>query len=229
MLPLDQAQVLWDYLCLHQSIVPTDCIIGFGCYNLDIPRRAAELYHRGYAPRILFTGALGRNTRLMWQDSEAVRFARIAMDCGVPEEAILIEDRATNTAENIQFARELLEQKGISVQSILGVHKPYMERRIAAAWPVYWPQMPFRVTSFQQTMEEYLAAIGRHGRTPEATIHMLAGDFQRMTVYAQKGYQIPQEIPESVQDAFDALVEMGYTDQLVKYAGFYGKQKPVPQ
>lgn len=216
MLPLAQAQILWDYLCLHQEPERADCIIGFGCYNQDVPRRAAELYHQGYAPWVMFTGALGRNTRNMWQDSEAGRFARIAMECGVPEDAILIEDRATNTAENIRFARELLQQRGIEVHAILGVHKPYMERRIYAAWPVYWPGMPFRVTSWQQTLEEYLSTVTCHDRTPEATIHMLAGDFQRMSIYAQKGYQIPQEIPEKVQKAFEELVAMGYTDQLVR-------------
>ena len=45
---------------------------------------------------------------------------------------------------------------------------------------------------------------------------MLVGDFQRMDLYAKKGYQIPQEIPDTVWSAFYALVEMGYTAQLAK-------------
>ena len=59
---LAYAQVLWDYLCLHQPPKKADCIVGFGCYNEDIPRRAAQLYRDGFAPWVLFTGGLGRNT-----------------------------------------------------------------------------------------------------------------------------------------------------------------------
>ena len=133
------AQVLWDYLCMNQPPKKADCIVGFGCYNEDIPRRAAQLYRDGFAPWVLFTGGLGRNTAQMWTESEAQRFGRIALSEGVPENALLLETESTNTAENIAFTRDLLAQKGIAVSSILGVHKPYMERRLWAAFPVYWP------------------------------------------------------------------------------------------
>ena len=99
--------------------------------------------------------------------------------------------------------------------SILGVHKPYMERRIAAAFPVYWPEMEFRVTSYQQSMEQYMTAAAARGRSQQETIDMLVGDLQRMTRYAELGYQIPQEIPDSVQSAAQALISMGYTSQMI--------------
>lgn len=210
------AQVLWDYLCLHTPPKKADCIVGFGCYNEDIPRRAAQLYQDGFAPWVLFTGGLGRNTAQMWTESEAERFGRIALAEGVPKNALLLETESTNTAENIAYTRDLLTQKGIAVSSILGVHKPYMERRIYAAWKNYWPEMPFEVTSYQQNMAEYLETNAARGRSCHATVEMLVGDFQRMDLYAKKGYQIPQEIPDTVWSAFYALVEMGYTAQLAK-------------
>lgn len=210
------AQVLWDYLCMHQTPEKADCIVGFGCYNEDIPRRCAQLYRDGFAPYVLFTGGLGRNTAEMWTESEAERFGAIALGEGVPESALLLETGSTNTAENISFTRQLLEERQIPVSSILGVHKPYMERRIYAAWKNYWPQMPFSVTSYPQTMAAYLEANAARGRSKTATVEMLVGDFQRMDLYAKKGYQIPQEIPQSTWDAFEALVSMGYTGQLAK-------------
>ncbi len=210
------AQVLWDYLCLHTPPKKADCIVGFGCYNEDIPRRAAQLYQDGFAPWVLFTGGLGRNTAQMWTEREAERFGRIALAEGVPKNALLLETESTNTAENIAYTRDLLTQKGIAVSSILGVHKPYMERRIYAAWKNYWPEMPFEVTSYQQNMAEYLETNAARGRSSRATVEMLVGDFQRMDLYAKKGYQIPQEIPDTVWSAFYALVEMGYTAQLAK-------------
>ena len=210
------AQILWDYMCMNQPPKKADCIVGFGCYNEDIPIRCAQLYREGFAPWVLFTGGLGRNTANMWTESEAERFGRIALEAGVPMEALLLETKSTNTAENIAFTRNLLEEKGLHITSILGVHKPYMERRIYAAWKNYWPQMPFSVTSYQQTMEEYLTANEPRGRSIHDTLEMIAGDFQRIELYAQNGYQIPQEIPEPVWEAFRGLTALGYTGQLAK-------------
>ena len=82
------------------------------------------------APKVLFTGGLGRNTEGLLPEPEAVRFAKVAMECGVPAEDILIEDKSTNTKENIEFIRELLGKEHIPTNHILGVHQPFMERRI---------------------------------------------------------------------------------------------------
>lgn len=208
--------ILWDYLRLDQTPGEADCIIGFGCYNEDVARRAAELYRQGLAPLVLFTGGLGRNTRAMWTESEAERFARIARAEGVPESAILMENRSTNSGENLIFSREILTERGLLHPRIIGVQKPYMERRLAAAFPIYWPEAEITVTSWQQTYEQYITGLSRWGRTEEDTIHMLAGDFQRILVYPDLGYQVPQCVPEEAMAAFHTLVEMGYTRQLIK-------------
>ena len=86
---LQPLQVIWDYLELRQPLEKADCIVGFGNFNDEIARRAAELYHQGYAPKVLFTGGLGRNTQGLFPEPEAVRFAKVAMECGVPEEDII--------------------------------------------------------------------------------------------------------------------------------------------
>ena len=213
---LEPLQVIWDYLCLHQAPQKADVIVGFGNFNEDIPRRAAELYLQGYAPKILFTGGLGRNTVGLLPESEAARFARVAMSCGVPEEAIIKEDKSTNTAENIHFTKALLEELNVPHDHILGVHQPFMERRITAAMGVYWPELNFSVTSPQVTIPQYLEAAKVQGITENASISVIVGDFQRMKLYADKGWQIPQEIPQSAWEAFDRLVELGYDKQLAK-------------
>ena len=213
---LEPLQVLWDYLRLGTAPEKADCIVGFGNFNTDIALRAAELYHQGYAPRILFTGGLGRNTEGLLPEPEAVRFARVAVEAGVPPQDILMEDRSTNTAENILFTRQLLASKGLPHGRILGVHQPFMERRIAAAMGVYWPQTHFMVTSPQVTIPAYLARAREQGVTEEASISVIVGDFQRMELYAQKGYQLPQHIPEEAWQAFHRLVSLGYDKQLAK-------------
>ena len=213
---LEPLQVIWDYLCLHQAPQKADVIVGFGNFNEDIPRRAAELYLQGYAPKILFAGGLGRNTVGLLPESEAARFARVAMSCGVPEEAIIKEDKSTNTAENIHFTKALLEELNVPHDHILGVHQPFMERRITAAMGVYWPEQSFSVTSPQVTIPQYLEAAKAQGITENASISVIVGDFQRMKLYADKGWQLPQEIPQAAWDAFDRLVALGYDKQLAK-------------
>lgn len=213
---LPPLQILWDYLGMHQTPEKADVIVGFGNFNDNIARRAAELYLQGYAPKILFSGGLGRNTKNLLPEPEADRFARVAMDCGVPEADILREDKSTNTKENILFTREMLEKLGLKHDRILGVHQPFMERRICAAMGVYWPEQCFRVTSPQVTIPEYLREAERQGMTREGSISVIVGDFQRMDLYAKLGYQLPQEIPEAAWEAFRQLVDMGYDKQLAK-------------
>ncbi len=213
---LPPLQVLWDYLSLHLEPQKADLIVGFGCYDDNIPRRAAQLYLQGYAPKILFTGGLGRNTTGLFTEPEAQRFAEIALACGVPKGDILVEDKSTNTKENIHFTRDLLEAASVPHGTILGVHKPYMERRIKAAMGVYWPEQPFSVTSPQLTLEEALKDSFRQGMEEKETISTIVGDFQRIEVYAQKGYQLPQFIPEEAWRAYHQLIQMGFTSQLVK-------------
>ena len=209
-------QVIWDYLGMHQNLQKADCIVGFGNFNTDIARRAAELYHQGYAPKILFTGGLGRNTEGLLPEPEAMRFAKVAMACGVPEEDIILEDKSRNTKENIEFTRALLEELAISHDHILGVHQPFMERRIVAAMGVYWPEQSFSVTSPQVTIPEYLTRAREQGITENASVSVIVGDFQRIELYAQLGYQLPQYIPEDAWEAYHTLVAMGYDKQLAK-------------
>ena len=213
---LEPLQTVWDYLGMHQTPEQADVIVGFGNFNTNIARRAAELYRQGLAPVVLFTGGLGRNTEGLLPEPEAVRFARVAMECGVPEKAILLEPESTNTAENILFTRRLLEARGIPHKRILGVHQPFMERRITAAMGVYWPEQAFRVTSPQVSISDYLEDAKKQGVTENAAVSVIVGDFQRMDLYAKKGYQTPQYIPPEAWEAFHALVAMGFDKQLAK-------------
>lgn len=207
-------KVLWDYMHLDMQPQKADCIVGFGNYNDQIALRAAELYRQGYSGRVLFTGGLGRNTAQLWSKSEAEHFAETAIRAGVPPKAVIIENQSANTGENILFTRRRLSELGIPVRRILGVHQPFMERRIYAALKVHWPEVEAVITSPQVTIEEYLAHSVRQGVTEKAAIDVIVGDFQRIDVYAKRGFQAPQQIPEAAWQAFREMVQLGYDGQL---------------
>ncbi|MBQ7230369.1 MAG: YdcF family protein [Oscillospiraceae bacterium] len=213
---MENIQILWDFMHMHQSPEKADVIVGFGCYDEDIPRRCAELWHQGFAPWVCFSGGLGRNTSSLWSKSEAERFAAIAMAAGVPGDRILLEDKSTNSAENLLFTPKVLAEAGIKAETIIAVHKPYMEKRLWAAMQVYWPDVNAVYTSPNVTVEEHIAHAEAVGMTRKGVIETLVGDVQRMELYAKKGYQVPVQIPAEVRAAFDALVAQGYTGQLAK-------------
>ncbi len=213
---LRDAQVLWDYMCLDMTPAPADVLVGFGCYDETVPLRVVELWKQGLAPWVVFTGGLGRNTSGLFRVSEAERFAAIAVKAGLPESAILLETRSANSAENFLFTKALLEGRNIPTHKILAVHKPYMERRVYAAAAVYWPQAEFILASPRVTIPEHIRAAQAVGMTEKGVLDTLVGDVQRMELYAQKGYQIPQEVPGPVRAAYERLVEAGYTSQLTR-------------
>lgn len=209
---LVQARKLWDYHHLYHVPAPADCILVLGSLDLRVANRGAELYLGGMAPYIVFAGGLGNITKGMWKEPEADLFARIALDMGVPAEAIFIENRSTNTGENILFTQRLLEDKGLHPQKFLLVQKPYMERRSYATFKKRWPDKELLVTSPQIEFEDY--------PTPEMpmkqVIDLMVGDLQRIRIYPEKGFQIPQEIPDDVWQAYEKLVGWGFTGYLVK-------------
>ena len=213
---MENVQILWDFMHMGQSLEEADVIVGFGCYDEDIPRRCAELFHKGFASFVCFSGGLGRNTSGIWSKSEAERFAAIAMAEGVPEECIILENKSTNSAENLLFTPKILAEMGVKAEKIIAVHKPYMERRLWAAMQVYWPQVRAVYTSPQVSVEEHIAHAEKIGMTRKGVIETIVGDVQRMELYAEKGYQRAVEIPAEVRAAFDALVAEGYTGQLAK-------------
>ncbi|MEJ7830229.1 MAG: hypothetical protein WKF91_18615 [Segetibacter sp.] len=43
----------------------------------------------------------------------------------------------------------------------------------------------------------------------------MVGDLQRIKVYAEKGFQIYQEMPVEVWQAYERLVEVGFNKQLI--------------
>ena len=213
---MENVQILWDFMHMGQQPERADVIVGFGCYDEDIPKRCAELYHAGFAPYVCFSGGLGRNTDKLWSKSEAERFAAIAISNGVPEDRIILENRSTNSAENLLFTPKVLAEAGVKAEKIIAVHKPYMEKRLWAAMQVYWPGVEVVYTSPKVTVEEHIAHAEQVGMTRRGVIETIVGDVQRMELYAEKGYQVPVEIPAAVRVAFNALVEQGYTGQLAR-------------
>jgi uncharacterized SAM-binding protein YcdF (DUF218 family) len=206
------AQILWEYHHVNHILEKSDCILVLGSHDLRVAERGAELYLEGWAPLLVFSGGLGRLTQEIWSEAEADKFASIALAKGVPQEGILIENKSTNTGENILFTQQLFKEKAIDPQTFIVVQKPYMERRSYATFKRHWPNKKLLVTSPQITLNNYPNA----EISLEEVVHIMVGDLQRIKVYPEKGFQIFQEIPDEVWSAYEKLVELGYNSHLVE-------------
>ncbi|WP_189271882.1 YdcF family protein [Kitasatospora griseola] len=196
---------------MHHDLRPCSVAVGLGSHDLGVADTAADLYHRGLAPLIVFTGATSSTTRALMPRGEAVHYKERALELGVPDSAILVEPRARNTGENIRFARALLEEAGANVSSVLLVSKPYEERRAYATARKLWPEADVVSASAPQTFQEYLSSIGDDRKV----IDMLVGALQRLAVYPQYGFMVSQPIPDVVLNAYRRLVGSGYTSRLI--------------
>ncbi|MEK1890063.1 MAG: YdcF family protein [Phyllobacterium sp.] len=204
---LRAARTLWEYHLIYEPLSEADLIIGFGSYDLRVADHCAELFQKGLAPRILFTGKSGNWTGNLYESSEAEAFAARAMKLGIPEASILIEPRATNIGENIRFSRAMA---GDDIQRVVMVTKPQTQRRVRATAASQWPEIETLVTAPPTRFEDQPT----EAYPLENLINELVGDLHRMRIYPPKGYQIAQSIPASVADAFDFLVRKGYHHHL---------------
>jgi uncharacterized SAM-binding protein YcdF (DUF218 family) len=205
------ARLIWDYHHVRHTLAPADAIIVLGSHDTRVAERGAEVFRAGGAPLIVFSGNLGALTSEIWARPEAEIFAEVAEAKGVPRERMLLEARATNTAENVAFSRARLAERGIHPRRVIAVQKPYMERRTLATFQQEWPEVEVLVTSPQIGFDDYPNAdISR-----DDVIHIMLGDLQRLIVYAQRGWSAPQEMPAEVSAAFERLVAAGYTRRLL--------------
>ena len=211
---LKNIQILWDYNNLNHKIEKSDCIVVLGSHDTRVAERGAELFLDKYAPYILFSGNIGRLTYGIFDEPEADKFAKIAIEMGVPENRIIIENKSTNTGENLLFSYKLLKKANIPTKNIILVQKPYMQRRAYCTFKKQWPDKKSKVfvTSFQISLEEY----PNEKISLENAINIIVGDTQRIMLYPKKGFAIPQKIPKKVLESFKYLVKKGFTKHLIK-------------
>ncbi|CCH52946.1 protein of unknown function DUF218 [Fibrisoma limi BUZ 3] len=208
------AQMLWDYHHMNHALQKADAILVLCSHDTRVAERGARLFLDGWAPLLIFSGGLGVITRSMWTEPEADLFARIAVEMGVPQAHILIENQSANTGQNVLFTKELLAEKGLDPETFIVVQKPYMERRSYATFRKVWPEKPVIVTSPQDSFDVYLSRYTNPELSPDDVISIMVGDLQRIRLYPERGFQIPQDIPDEVWDAYQELVNAGYNRHL---------------
>jgi hypothetical protein len=205
------AQLLWDFHQMHHEPRPCSVAIGLGSHDLGVADATVDLYRRGMAPLIVFTGATSRTTKERMPRGEAEHYRARALELGVPESVVLVEPKARNTAENIRFSRAILEAADIDVSSIMLVSKNYEERRAYATARREWPGIEVVSASTQITFEQYVDSI----QDARLVIDMLVGALQRLLIYPARGFMVSLPVPDDVTEAYERLCRAGFISRLV--------------
>lgn len=206
------AIVLWNYHNISKKLssVNNSIIIGFGSYDLRVAEHCAMLFNLGTNNRIIFTGKNGNWTTDLWgQDCiEAELFAR-HVEALAPKENIILEREARNLGENILFSKKIIDTLGLKFESIILVTKPNTTRRAYATTLALCPELEsnLHISSPDYDLDNISTVISENNIISE-----LVGDIERIIAYPQKGFQISQEVPAEVINAYLRLKKHGYTE-----------------
>jgi uncharacterized SAM-binding protein YcdF (DUF218 family) len=170
------------YLDVHTGPAPADLAFVFGTRLPDPVPLALALYRQGLAPLIVLTGGPNRLTGVV--EAHAHRDALAA--AGVAERDMLVEDRSTNTLENVTLALPLLAGRleGRRVSRVLAVVKWYHSRRALMTLRAH---LPAGVRYYAATYEP--PGLGRaEWHTHEQGRQQVLGNWQAIPRYRERGH-----------------------------------------
>ena len=137
--------------------------------------KAVELYRDGYAPSIVFSSGYVFTLR------EAEVMKAIAVGYGVPADAIVLEERAANTYENVRNSSQIARDRGWS--RVLLVSSPYHMLRATRTWHKVAPAVAVTPTPPAES-QFYLHERGASYEQIRGIVH----EYVALVVYWMRGW-----------------------------------------
>lgn len=135
--PQSTRDAITRFLFLKDEPTSVDLCFVLGSPSISSILPAIDLYKKEFTRKILISGH-GPNQEGIpeWQV-----YRDYAVANGVPESAILVEKRATNTLENFIFSKDVIEQElgWDSLAKVALVAKPFHMRRVLMTALRQWP------------------------------------------------------------------------------------------
>ena len=133
-------QEITDYIFLDDGEQKGDIAFVFGTWNShkESVQKAADIYKKGLVPKIILSGGFNEQYEVV----EADEMLKELITLGIPRECVLIENRSTNTLENVLFSIETIEEKmGLkNIKSIVAIVKNYHARRALMTLKKHLPE-----------------------------------------------------------------------------------------
>ncbi len=203
-----KSKLIWDYLSEFSQNVNTEIIVVCCSYDLRVCDYACSLLNKTGAKKLIFTGNRGNWTDNLWSNTEAQVFRERAIKNGINPDKIEVEERATNIGENINFSKELFKDN----ETITFISKPNTILRVKLSIPIHLQDHDSYVSSPKFNFPEDVSnVVGLYG-----IINEMVGDIQRILEYPRLGFQVEHSFPMEVLEAFNFLIEKGFTSHLMQ-------------
>lgn len=144
-------QDITSFIFMRDEPKASDIIFLPGTSKSAVSEKAAALYHTGYASYILPAGmyssnvgsfARGNIDNPRYDGDHATDWeycAHILMENGVPQEAILQEDKSTNTMENAAFSAKVLKERCLEINRAILCCQSFHARRAFMSYACHFP------------------------------------------------------------------------------------------
>jgi len=155
--------------------------------------QAAMLYHEGVAPRIVVTGGSLSSTQQggqMAAEAVAMRFFLLAL--GVPSDAIVVEDQALSTADNMRLTKAIVGDARVAlVTSAYHMPRAMVQAKRASLNAAAFPADFHRFSSAGQWWDHWIPSVEGLGTSGVALHEIVALMFDQ----GDKGRVDRDEIP----------------------------------
>ena len=135
---IHNADFITNFIFVETDISPCEVILVPGGSRPQLAEKATEIYKKGMAKYILFSGRA--NPKIPEFLSEAEYLKSVAVSLGVPAEKIICENEAAHTFENAEFSLALLKKMNINIDKVILVCKAFHSRRALLTYQYTFPK-----------------------------------------------------------------------------------------
>ncbi len=144
-----------DFIFIEDKLSSADIIFLPGGGHAEVPEKGAEVFLAGYAPLVMPSGKYAINTGSFSgvlskadiyngeYETEADFYRDVLIKRGVPEEAIICEDRSTFTKMNAVKSRKITDKMGLRIKKAIICCKSFHARRCLMYYSYAFPNTKF--------------------------------------------------------------------------------------
>ncbi len=174
-----------DYIFIEDKDLKGDVGIVFGTWNVwkESIDLAEKLFAKGVVPKFIVSGGKNPESGIIEGDLMASELERL----GVPRRNIFVENRSTNTLENVLFSKHIIEHElGIgNVKVITAVVKNFHARRVSMTLRKQFPEdIKFRIAAYESLHFPFNR--GNWHKTRAGKQHVM-GELIKIQKYLKKG------------------------------------------